>query len=129
MAKIKLGTIARTVSASAVAKVVGAGSNLRLRAAPWGAGKVLAELPAVRTQNFVVSVGRATLKFEDALGEVLGDPAWAQVVTLEGDVVFELDVGPKAQKGVKGAALQLDPLTIHPHGTVSVPELVYIQPE
>lgn len=129
MAIVKLGLLARTVSATAVAALVERGGKLRLRAFPWGKGGVLAELPAVRSANFAVSAGRAHLRFEDALGQVKGDPTWAQVVTATGEMVFELDVGPKVKKGVKGAALQLDPLMVHPHGTVSVPELVYIQPE
>lgn len=132
MARIKLGAIARTVSATAVAGLLERnGGKLRLRAAPWGTGAVLAELPAARVgaAGYSVNAGRATLRFEDALGLVKGDPTWAQVVTAEGEVVFECDVGPRVKKGVKGAALQLEPLTVHPHGTVSVPELFYTQPE
>ena len=123
MAKIKLGAIARTVSAAAVAGLMERGGKLRLRAAPWGTGAVLVELPA--GAGFDVRKGRATLRFEDALGQAKGAPAWAQCVTADGEVVFELDVGGKES----AAALQLDPLTVWREGTVSVPELVYVQPE
>ena len=129
MAKIKLGMLARTVSAHAVAKLLERDGRLLLRAAPRGKGVILAELPVVRTANFAVSAGRAIIRFEDALGVLRGDPVWAQCVTKEGELVFEIEVGPKAKTGEKGAPLQLAPLTVHPHGTVSVPELVYVQPE
>lgn len=130
MAEIKLGLIARTVSAAAVAALVERGGKLRLHAAPWGKGELLAELPAVHAaMGYSVDSGRATLRFADSLGQVKGDPTWAQCVTVDGEVVFELDVGPVAKRGALGAALQMDPLTIHPYGTVNVPELIYVQPE
>ncbi len=121
MAKTKLSPLGRTLSARAVAAAV---ARLRLIA---GDGELLAELPA--TVDGGTKDGRAVLKFADALGLRMGDPKVAHAVTVGGDVLFEVDVGPVVAKGKMGAALQLDPWRVFPHGTVSVPELIYKQPE
>lgn len=92
-----------------------------------GNGELLAELPAIADGG--VKDGRATLRFADSLGQRMGDPKLGQCVTTNGDVVFDVDVGPVVAKGKTGAALQLDPWRVFPHGTVSVPEMIYEQPE
>ena len=121
MAKTRLSSLGRTLSARAVAAVV---ARLRLLD---GNGELLAELPVIADGG--VKDGRAALRFADSLGQRMGDPKLGQCLTADGDVVFDVDVGPVVAKGKTGAVLQLDPWRVFSHGTVSVPELIYEQPE
>ena len=126
MAKTKLGMLARTVSANAVAKLLEGGGTLRICAGPWGTGSVLVELPVKQPGpiGFDIGEGWVAIKFQSGLGQRKGTPTWARCLTSDGQVVFELDVGGIDSK----AAIRLDPLVVHPHGTVLVPEVKYIQP-
>ena len=129
MAKTKLGFPARNASAYAVRALLQEGGSVRLRAAPWGKGEVLAEQTVDRLAHrraATAEAGRIVLaRFEATLALRTGDPAWAQVIQKDGTVVLECDVGGLKSK----AALQLEPLRVFAHGTVEGFELYYTQPE
>lgn len=58
------------------------------------------------------------------LGLRTGDPVLAELRDAAGELVLELDVGPKESD----AAIRLDPYRIFAHGLVSVKIVMYEQP-